>query len=135
MLGPVNKRADGTYVFAAPIGDGHIPMVTLADVGPADASFTYVYDLSESWEHLVVVDSISPYDAAQTPLALLAGDRAGPPEDAGGPEGYEHILDALRDPADSEHEDTVAWLGDRFDPEELDMQTVNARLEELWRAV
>ncbi|RPD53955.1 NAD-P-binding protein [Lentinus tigrinus ALCF2SS1-7] len=33
MMGPLNKRADGTYVFAAPIGNGHVPFVTLADVG------------------------------------------------------------------------------------------------------
>ncbi|KAI0700237.1 NAD-P-binding protein [Cerioporus squamosus] len=33
MMGPLNKRADGTYVFATPIGNGHAPFVTLADVG------------------------------------------------------------------------------------------------------
>ena len=33
MLGPMNKRKDGTYVFASPIGNGHVPMVSLADVG------------------------------------------------------------------------------------------------------
>ncbi len=33
MFGPLNKRADGTYVFASPIGTGHVPMITLADIG------------------------------------------------------------------------------------------------------
>ncbi|KAH9940009.1 NAD-P-binding protein [Epithele typhae] len=33
MMGPLNKRADGTYVFASPIGAGAVPMVSLADVG------------------------------------------------------------------------------------------------------
>ena len=33
MMGPLNKRADGTYVFATPIEKGHVPFVTLADVG------------------------------------------------------------------------------------------------------
>ncbi|RDX42253.1 NAD-P-binding protein [Lentinus brumalis] len=33
MMGPLHKRADGTYVFATPVGDGHVPFVTLADVG------------------------------------------------------------------------------------------------------
>ncbi|KAI0643403.1 NAD-P-binding protein [Trametes meyenii] len=33
MYGPLNKRADGTYVFAAPIGNGHVPMIALTDVG------------------------------------------------------------------------------------------------------
>ena len=33
MIGPMHKRADGTYVFASPIGNGHVPMVSLADIG------------------------------------------------------------------------------------------------------
>ncbi|CDO76850.1 hypothetical protein BN946_scf185033.g47 [Trametes cinnabarina] len=32
-FGPLNKRSDGTYVFAAPIGNGHVPMIALSDVG------------------------------------------------------------------------------------------------------
>lgn len=33
MCGPLNVRADGTYVFASPIGDGHLPMIALTDLG------------------------------------------------------------------------------------------------------
>lgn len=33
MFGPLTRRADGTYVFAAPIGNGHIPMIALSDIG------------------------------------------------------------------------------------------------------
>lgn len=109
--------------------------VTLADVGPPDAAFTYVYDLSEGWEHLIEVDAVTPYNASEPPLLLVAGDRAAPPEDSGGPIGYEHVLDALADPADPEHDEVVAWLGDHFDPEELDVAMVNRRLEALWREV
>lgn len=32
-LGPLTRRADGTYVFAFPTGQGHIPMVALKDIG------------------------------------------------------------------------------------------------------
>ncbi|KAI5117440.1 hypothetical protein M0805_007010 [Coniferiporia weirii] len=32
-LGPLTQRADGTFVFASPIGDGHIPLITLSDLG------------------------------------------------------------------------------------------------------
>lgn len=109
--------------------------VTLADVGPPDAAFSYFYDLGDGWEHLVEVESVTPYDASVQPLVLLGGGRACPPEDAGGPEGYEHLIDALTDPDDAEHADVVAWLGDHFDPAELDVAAVNRRLEELWRQV
>ena len=33
MFGPINKRGDGTYVFASPIGDGRAPMTALSDIG------------------------------------------------------------------------------------------------------
>ena len=33
MFGPIGNRADGTAVFAAPIQDGHIPMIALEDLG------------------------------------------------------------------------------------------------------
>ena len=33
MFGPHNKRADGTYVFSTPIGQGHVPMIALSDLG------------------------------------------------------------------------------------------------------
>src|ERR1700761_8770912 len=33
MFAPINKRKDGTFVFAAPIGSGHVPMIVLSDLG------------------------------------------------------------------------------------------------------
>ena len=32
MFGPVNRRQDGTFVFASPVGDGHVPMISLRDI-------------------------------------------------------------------------------------------------------
>ncbi|KAH8979250.1 NAD-P-binding protein [Lactarius akahatsu] len=63
ILGPV-QREDGTFVFNAPIGDGHIPMVALADIGffarytfdrRAETSGKNLEIASEwvGWEHLV----------------------------------------------------------------------------------
>jgi len=109
--------------------------ITLADAGPADGSFTYLYDLGDGWEHLVEVLSITAYDPTEVPLACLAGARAGPPEDIGGPPGYEHLLDALSDSADAEHEEVVELYGDGWAPDDLDLDRVDERLEELWRAV
>jgi hypothetical protein len=33
LFGPLNVRQDGTFVFAAPIEDGYMPMVALTDIG------------------------------------------------------------------------------------------------------
>ena len=63
ILGPV-QREDGTFVFNAPIGDGHIPMVALADIGYF-ARYTFDHRAETcgknleiasewvGWEHLV----------------------------------------------------------------------------------
>ncbi|KAI0289392.1 NAD-P-binding protein [Russula brevipes] len=63
ILGPV-KRDDDTFVFNAPIGDGHIPLIALADLG-FFARYTFDHRLETSarnleiasewvgWEHLV----------------------------------------------------------------------------------
>jgi hypothetical protein len=107
----------------------------LAEVAPADSVLRYDYDFGDGWEHLVEVLAVVPYDADVPPVACLGGARACPPEDCGGPSGYEHVLDALRDPDDAEHDEVVEWLGDHFDPAEWDRTSTNNRLEELWRTM
>lgn len=105
----------------------------LADLAPADSSLRYDYDLSDGWEHLIEVLAIETYRGQEAPLVCLSGERACPPEDSGGPAGYEHLLDAWADPDDQEHDEVRAWLGDAFDPDEFDVQAVNAQLEPMWR--
>lgn len=107
--------------------------VTLAQVAPADSSFRYDYDLGDGWEHLVEVVSVEGYDGQVRPVEVLDGARAVPPEDCGGPAGYEHLLDALDDPDDPEHDEMVEVFGDALDPERFDRREVNHLLEALWR--
>jgi hypothetical protein len=105
----------------------------LGELAPADSILHYDYDFGDGWEHLVEVLAVEPYDPTRPPVLLLAGARAAPPEDSGGPLGYEHLLDALADEDDPEHDEMTEWVGDAFDPDELDVQAVNRRLEGMWR--
>lgn len=105
----------------------------LGELADADSVIHYDYDLGDGWEHLIEVVSVEPYTASVPPVEVLDGARSAPPEDSGGPSGYEHLLDALNDPDDPEHDEVVAWLGDAFDPEEFDIHAVNSRLEWFWR--
>lgn len=105
----------------------------LGELAPADSVLHYDYDFGDGWEHLVEVLAVEPYDPTRPPVLLLAGARAAPPEDSGGPLGYEHLLDALADEDDPEHDEMMEWVGDGFDPDELDVQAVNRRLEGMWR--
>lgn len=107
--------------------------VLLTDRAPADSSFFYDYDFGDGWEHLVEVLAIEPYDGTVPPLVVVDGARACPPEDSGGPHGYESLLAALDNPSDLEHDEMVEAYGDRIDPEVFDREVVNQRLEHLWR--
>lgn len=123
--GPIDSDSDDDLVDES--------TVVLADVAPADSSLRYVYDMGDWWEHLVEVESVSPYDGTVPPLAVVDGARACPPEDCGGPAGYADVLAALANPDDLDHEDVVATYGDFLDPDVFDRDLVNRRLERLWR--
>jgi len=47
----------------------------------------------------------------------LAGARACPPEDCGGPWGYQRMLEILSELGHEEYVETVEWLGGEFDPQ------------------
>ena len=53
-----------------------------------------------------------------------AGKRACPPEDIGGIWGYEHFLEAIKDPAHEEHEEMLEWVHDEFEPDAFDPKKV-----------
>ncbi len=103
--------------------------VTLREAAPAARSrFEYLYDLGDSWTHEVVVEKIEPPDPQFRFAECLGGERACPPEDCGGPPGYEEFVEVIRDPRHPEHKDQLAWVGGRFDPEAFDLAAVNRRL-------
>ena len=131
-------RVGDTY-YTADDGEGEADdaepdsSVTLAQVAPADSVLHYTYDMGDGWEHMVEVMGIEPYDGSVPPVAVLDGARAAPPEDSGGPHGYEDLLSALENASDLDHEDAVSAFGDSIDPEAFDRGLINRRLEAFWR--
>jgi hypothetical protein len=91
----------------------------------------YTYDFGDWWEHEVVVEDILPADADERYPLCLGGERACPPEDVGGPEGYAEFLAALADPGHPDHDAMRDWIGRRFDPEEFDPGRVGALLRRM----
>ena len=66
------------------------------------------------------------------PLWLIhrsAGKYACPPDDCGGPWGYEHLLEVLRDPKHEEHDEMREWIGGGFDPRAFDLNEINRTLK------
>jgi hypothetical protein len=104
-------------------------LLTLREAAPIEGRrFEYRYDLGDGWTHEVVVEKITPPDARLRSAECLDGERACPPEDCGGPAGYERFVEAIRNPRHPEHEELLAWAGGRFDPEAFDLSAVNRKL-------
>lgn len=91
-------------------------------------NMVYEYDFGDGWEHLIVLEKILN-EGEQFPKCL-AGERSRPPEDCGGPPGYERLLEILNDPKHREYEETKVWVGDYFDPEGFDLKEVNEMLKD-----
>jgi len=87
----------------------------------------YLYDLGDSWEHIVHLEKILPRkEGADYPICI-AGKRACPPEDCGGVGGYENFLEIIEDPNHPEHKERMEWIGGEFDPEYFDVKEIHLR--------
>ncbi|HEY7116181.1 MAG TPA: plasmid pRiA4b ORF-3 family protein [Tepidisphaeraceae bacterium] len=94
---------------------------------------TYTYDMGDSWQHEIRVEGATDPEPGTLSVRCLAGERAGPPDDSGGPWGYADLLDALADEDHEGHDDAVDWLGDDFDPEKFDLDEVNKQLKKTFK--
>lgn len=104
--------------------------VRLDSVAAQGDTIIYEYDFGDGWLHELRIEKTLPSDPSVHYPRCTAGERACPPEDCGGPPGYEHLLEVLRDPKHEAHEEMREWIGGDFDPEAFDLETAN---RELWR--
>jgi len=93
------------------------------------ARFLYTYDMGAGWEHQIFVEQIE--DGVPAKIRCLEGGRSCPPEDCGGPAGYEELLEILFNPKHPEYEERKEWVGGHFDPEHFNPEPVNRRLNRL----
>jgi Plasmid pRiA4b ORF-3-like protein len=112
--------------------------ITLAQaVSTRIKRFEYTYDFGDNWEHEILVETIIGGDSGSERPLCLGGKRHRPPEDSGGPWGYQAFLEAIRDPDHEEHEARLEWVGGSFDSEAFDLAAVNHGLaalsERQWR--
>jgi len=93
----------------------------------------YAYDFGDDWQHGLELEDVGQSDAANTGPVCLDGERSAPPEDVGGPPGYEEFLQALSDPDHEEHEHMKSWVGRPFDPKYFSVEEANQRLRKRFR--
>jgi hypothetical protein len=100
--------------------------ITLDEIARKQKKLVYLYDFGDGWEHDVAIEK-----TVKDPTALecLDGGRAAPPDDCGGPPGFEELLAILANKKDRRHREMREWAGD-FDPERFDIAAVNDELFE-----
>lgn len=77
----------------------------------------YIYDFGDDWWHTVTLEAIAPREPGAPCPRCLDGARRCPPEDCGGPPGYERLLEAISRTSHREHRAMLEWCGGAFDPE------------------
>jgi hypothetical protein len=103
--------------------------VKLFRVAQEGTRLRYAYDFGDGWVHDVKVEKVLGWQLGTRYPCCIAGRRACPPEDVGGPSGYQDFLLAVSDPGHAEHEQWVEWVGGRFDPAEFDLAAVDKSLD------
>lgn len=86
------------------------------------------YDFGDGWEHDVVVEAVGPREPGVEYPVCLAGRRACPPEDCGGPWGYRELLQLLADPSLEDPDGRREWVGSYFDPSHFDPAEATAAM-------
>jgi hypothetical protein len=88
----------------------------------------YNYDFGDNWEHTVLFERELPADPTTKYPICTAGKNACPPDDCGGPWGYEDLKRVLAGRQSAQRTELVEWLGldhpGDFDPTEFDPTAV-----------
>ena len=88
-----------------------------------------MYDFGDSWRHTITVEKINPPPQYPRGCAVIeAGERACPPEDVGGPYGYQEYSEAMANSNHERHKEFMEWQGP-FDPEAFDAETTTKRMK------
>ena len=90
--------------------------------------FDYIYDFGDDWRHVVTIEAVNEADPSLLYPRFVNGARSCPPEDAGGPPGYERFLKAIANRRHPDHREMLAWHGGPFDPEHIDLAKLRFRL-------
>ncbi|MGH3771012.1 MAG: plasmid pRiA4b ORF-3 family protein [Pseudonocardiaceae bacterium] len=97
--------------------------------------FAYWYDFGDDWWHDIQVESLGRADPALAYPRCVAGRRACPPEDCGGPGGFAALMGALGDDNHPEHEFSRDWMRrigeDGYDPARFTLAEINEALAQL----
>lgn len=104
-------------------------LAAIEDIGAK--SFKYLYDFGDGWTHSIKIERTFPVIGLAEPMLLEATGHC-PPEDIGGPWGYQEFREALADPAHERHAELVEWWGSEdYDPHKVNFAELNKAVDDL----
>jgi len=80
----------------------------------------YEYDFGDGWQHEVLFEGMLLKEKNKKYPKCIGGERACPPEDCGGVDGYYRLLEIFKDSSNEEYEEMVSWLGKKYDADDFD---------------
>lgn len=101
-------------------------------------SIKYVYDMGDYWEHTVKLMEIHNYPPnVDRSLYILEGKNACPPDDMGGTDGFLHLLDVLKNPAQNLDDWKMfkSWLPRGYDPKVFNIHDAELRVWDYLRSI
>lgn len=104
----------------------------------------YEYDFGDGWMHEVILEKEVPFNPEEAFPQVVAGKRACPWEDSGGPWGYREKIDILHDKNHEYYEEIAEWVGvddvseldlEYFHPEEVVFRNAATELQKVKKAI
>lgn len=95
------------------------------------ASLRYNYDFGDDWWVDITVVAVGKSQPKVRYPRCLAGERSGPPEDCGGPPGFEELLAAQKNAKSKQARELLEWAGPGWDPMAFDLAVINKALAAL----
>ena len=102
----------------------------LKNVVEGARKFSYLYDFGDRWIHEIEITNVLEHDPTRIYPVCVAGENACPPENCGGPLGFEELKEVLAGKASEEKADCLEGLGGFYYPFSFDPNFVNRYL--LW---
>jgi hypothetical protein len=112
--------------------DSLVKLATLVERGVK--CFLYTYDFGDDWRHEVVIERTLPAEPGAEYPRFVDGERRCPPEDCGGPPGFEAFLEAITDESHPEHAELLEWYGEAYDPNDIERETIVVQLSRIARS-
>lgn len=84
----------------------------------------YIYDYGDCWLHEIQLEGyLFRENKTQYPVCI-DGERACPPEDCGGADGYFNLIKIFSEPENEDNAEKRAWVGKDWNPDRFDKHCI-----------